>query len=190
MLKYCYTVFDTPFGWMAAAGSAAGLFRITLPQSSPDMALKLVADLIPQSVAKASCFGDLAFRLQRYFEGDRVDFSDELDLRGTTPLQREVWNLTRSIPYGETRMYGWLSRKLGRPKGARWIGQALSRNPMPIIIPCHRVIAAGGALCGFAGGLEMKRRLLELESSVVVNAPYGSLRSPSFAKEGDLRGSS
>lgn len=164
-MEYYYTVFDTRFGWIAVAGSQSGLRRLTLPHSAPDKALKLVADLILQSVAKTSHFTDLAFRLQRYFEGEKVGFPDELDLRDATPFQQEVWRLTRSITYGETRTYGWIAKELGKLGGARGVGQALARNPLPIIIPCHRVVAAGGSLGGFAGGLEMKRKLLKLEST-------------------------
>ena len=158
-----YTVFDTRFGWVAIAGSQAGLRRLTLPQETPDKALKLIADLVPQSAAKASDFSEVIFQLQRYFEGKKVDFSEKLDLQSATPFQQEVWRLTRSIPHGETRTYGWVAAKLGRPKSARGVGQALARNPLPIIIPCHRVVGFGKSLGGFTGGLEMKSNLLKLE---------------------------
>lgn len=164
-MRYFYTVFDTEFGWMAIVGSEAGLRRLTLPQASADKALKLVADLIPHSVANTSYFSELTFRLQLYFEGEKVDFPDDLDLSGTTPFQQDVWKLTRSIPYGKTRTYGWVAKELGKSKGARGVGQTLARNPLPIIIPCHRVIGSGGSLVGFGGGLEMKKNLLKLESS-------------------------
>ena len=163
-MAYKYTIVDTEFGWMAIVGSEAGLLRLTLPQPAPDKALALIAGLIPQCSADASFFRDLTFRIQCYFEGESVDFNDELDLRGTTPFQRDVWRVTASIPYGETRSYGWLAKEVGRPQNARAVGQALARNSLPIVIPCHRVTGSGGALGGYSGGLEMKRRLLELES--------------------------
>ncbi len=97
-----------------------------------------------------------------------ASFPDELDLSTATPFQRQVWEKTRLIPYGETRSYSWVAEQIGKPGAARAVGQALGRNPLPIIIPCHRVVASDGKLCGFAGGLGMKRRLLSLEASAKV----------------------
>jgi methylated-DNA-[protein]-cysteine S-methyltransferase len=161
-----YSVFDTEFGWVAIAGSKEGLSRITLPQPSHEKALAYIAALFPQSVAKPSFFGDLILRLQLYFKGERVNFSDALDLSGTTTFQRDVWMLARSIPYGETRTYGWIARGIGKPRAGRAVGQALGRNRFPIVVPCHRVVGAGGSLIGFSNDLEMKRRLIDLEGSL------------------------
>ena len=80
-----------------------------------------------------------------------------------TEFERRVWEVTATIPYGEVRTYGWLADQVGRPRGARAVGQALGKNPLPLVIPCHRVVAAGGRLGGFTGGLDLKRRLLLLE---------------------------
>jgi len=105
-------------------------------------------------------------RLRIYFSGHRATFPDELDLSRATPFQREVWEITRLIPYGKTRSYSWVAEQVKKPKAARAVGQAMSRNPLPIIIPCHRVLNIDGKLGGFGGGLEMKRHLLDLEASV------------------------
>ena len=164
-MAYTYTVFDTEFGWMAIVASERGLYRLTLPQPAADKALVLIADLLPKATANTRSFRELVDKLGLYFMGEKIDFQDELDLRNATDFQREVWQLTASIPYGETRAYGWLASELGRPGSVRAVGQAMARNPLPIIIPCHRVVGSNGALGGYSGGLEMKRRLLELESS-------------------------
>ena len=104
-------------------------------------------------------------RLKTYFSGYKVTFPDKLDLSGATPFQRKVWEITTIIPYGETRSYAWVAEQMGKSGAARAVGQALGTNPLPIIIPCHRVIASDGKLCGFGGGVERKRYLLSLEAS-------------------------
>jgi len=106
-------------------------------------------------------FQDLAERLRAYYAGHKVDFPDELDLSTATSFQREVWEATRLIPYGETRSYKWVAAK---PKAVRAVGQALGKNPLPVIIPCHRVLASNGGLGGFGGGLDTKRFLLQMEA--------------------------
>ena len=110
-------------------------------------------------------FDDLMERFRGYFNGHKTTFPDKLDLSGATPFQREVWQATRLIPYGATRSYAWVANQIRRPRAVRAVGQALGRNPLPVIVPCHRVIASDGKLGGFTGGLDMKRRLLYLEAS-------------------------
>lgn len=104
-------------------------------------------------------------QLEEYFEGTRREFELDVDLSELTPFDQSVLRVTRTIPYGETRSYGDVAAALGKPKGARAVGQALRRNPVGIVIPCHRVVAADGRLHGFSasGGLESKRFLLDLE---------------------------
>lgn len=162
-----YTIFATGFGWIAVAGSEQGLSRITLPQTNREEALGYIAGLAPQPVADSSFFGDLIPRLQGYFKGERVEFPDALDLTGTTTFQQAVWKATRTIPYGETRAYGWVAGEMGVPGAGRAVGQALGRNRFPIVVPCHRVVGSDGSLGGFSNGLETKRRLLALESGVM-----------------------
>jgi len=102
--------------------------------------------------------------LHHYFKGEAVDFRDlAVDLSTLTPFQREVLEMTSAIPYGQVETYTSLAVRLDRPGAVRAVGQALGRNPVPIIIPCHRVLRSNGSLGGFSGGLDWKRRLLELE---------------------------
>ena len=101
-------------------------------------------------------------QLSEYFAGERQNFTVSLDLRGTA-FQMNVWEALLAIPFGETRSYGELARRLGNAKGARAVGAATGKNPVSIVVPCHRVIGAAGQLTGFAGGLDAKMRLLALE---------------------------
>jgi len=102
-------------------------------------------------------------QLKEYFAGKRQDFSIPLDMRGT-PFQKSVWEALMAIPFGETRSYGQVAKQLGRPKAMRAVGAANGRNPIPIVVPCHRVIGSSGELTGFGGGLAAKARLLKIES--------------------------
>jgi methylated-DNA-[protein]-cysteine S-methyltransferase len=119
----------------------------------------------PGAVADPDPFGDLPTRLGRYLKGEHVSFDDEFDVNGTSTFKRAVWAATRAIPYGQTCSYGWIARQIGNPRALRAVGQALAKNPLPIVVPCHRVIGSDGSLTGFEGGLEMKRCLLEIEAS-------------------------
>ena len=160
-----YTTLATERGWIGILASTGGLLSITLPQPSDQEARQRLGDRINQATRSAGQFDDLMKRLQGYFSGHRAEFPDKLDLLAATPWQREVWQAARLIPYGETKSYLWLARQLKRPLAARAAGQALSRNPLPIIIPCHRVIASDGKPGGYSSGLEMKRYLLRLEGT-------------------------
>lgn len=161
-----YTMFKTKLGWMAIRGSRAGLERIVLPQPSREAALALLGEAVDTAVADASPFGDLPQRLGRCLEGKPVVFTDRFNLVKATPFQQAVWQEASRIPHGETRSYGWVARRLGRPRAGRAVGQALAQNPLPLAIPCHRVVAAGGGLGGYGGGLELKRHLLEGEANL------------------------
>jgi methylated-DNA-[protein]-cysteine S-methyltransferase len=106
--------------------------------------------------------------LEEYFAGKRREFSFPLDLRGTE-FQMACWKALCAIPYGETRTYADIARAVGRPQGFRAVGMANNRNPIAIVVPCHRVIASDGTLCGYGGGLETKRKLLELEGALTAS---------------------
>ncbi len=103
--------------------------------------------------------------LEEYFAGHRRQFSFALDLRGTD-FQLACWRALLAIPYGETRTYGDIARAVGKPHAFRAVGRANNRNPVAIVVPCHRVIASDGTLCGYGGGLDIKRKLLELEGAL------------------------
>ena len=158
-----YIIFDTDMGWVGVLGSTAGLLSTTLPCPSSQEVNQLFGDIISHARWAPHLFQDLMKRFRDYFSGHRVNFPDVLDLSGAADFQREVWEATRRIPFGETRSYRWVAEQIKKPKALRAVGQALGRNPLPIIIPCHRVLASGGQLGGFTGGIDMKRRLLHLE---------------------------
>ena len=107
-------------------------------------------------------FADLCSQLAEYFIGRRTSFEVDLDLRGT-PFQEKVWSHLLTIPYGKTRTYGQVARTLRKPNATRAVGQAAGRNPLPLLVPCHRLVGKGGSLVGFAGGISTKARLLRLE---------------------------
>lgn len=159
-----FSLLDTAFGWVGVVASEFGLRRLTLPQPRPDQAMALIGRFIPQAIANTSLFRDIEERLKAYFNGERVDFPVDIDIQDRTDFQQAVWRKTASIPYGERRTYGWVARAIGKPQSARAVGQALAQNPLPIVIPCHRVVGSKG-LGGFSGGVEMKKSLLELEAA-------------------------
>lgn len=149
-----YVTFDTALGRVGITASAKGLLALTLTRQSPPKAKQ----------QPPHQFTDLVERLQAYFNDNKVTFMDDkLDLSAATPFQVKVWGIIRLIPYGETRSYRWVAEQIGQPAAARAVGQALAKNPLPVIIPCHRVLASDGKLGGYSGGLKMKRTLLRLE---------------------------
>lgn len=111
------------------------------------------------------CMRSYVIELEEYFTGGRREFTFPLDLRGTN-FQLACWQALRAIPYGETRSYADIARAVRKPSAFRAVGMANNRNPVAIVVPCHRVIASDGTLCGYGGGLEVKRRLLELEGAL------------------------
>ncbi len=150
---------------MGILGSTTGLLSLVLPQRSPRQVRQRFGNSLEGAAPSPDSLQDLVRRLMAYLDGHRVTFPDRLDLSRATAFQREVWGVARLIPYGETRSYGWVAAQIKRPGAARAVGQALARNPLPIIIPCHRVLASNGNLGGYSGGLEMKRHLLALEAA-------------------------
>lgn len=164
-----YAVFNTAAGWVGVLGSANGLRRTTLPKDSEQAVRKFFGDNLKNAVASPRHFASLIERYRAYFAGRPVEFPDKLDFAGATPFQQSIWEVARRIPFGETRSYAWVAAGAGNPKAARAAGQALGRNPLPIIVPCHRVLGADGALTGFSGGLKKKGWLLSLEENALVN---------------------
>jgi methylated-DNA-[protein]-cysteine S-methyltransferase len=148
-------------GWVGILGSESGILAVTLPQASAAESKALLGD-ISKATTSDKPFPDTIRRLKDYFAGKRVAFPDRLDLSWATDFQRKVWRITQSIAYGETKSYGQIAKELGQ-RGARAVGQALARNRLPVIIPCHRVLAGDGASGGYSGGVGVKESLLRLE---------------------------
>jgi methylated-DNA-[protein]-cysteine S-methyltransferase len=153
-----YTTIDTPVGELLASADAAG--RVT--------GLHFLDGRTPATdawVRDERALAPLRAQLTQYFAGERREFELELAPRGSA-FQLQVWHALRAIPYGETASYGEIAAAVGAPGAARAIGGANNRNPIAIVIPCHRVIGADGSLTGYGGGLPRKQRLLALESGV------------------------
>ena len=118
--------------------------------------------------------GELAAEeLAAYFAGDLTEFSVPVRMVGGSEFERSVWQQIAAIPYGEMLTYGQIATALGDPGAARAVGTACNHNPVPVIVPCHRVVGAGGKMVGFGGGLDRKRRLLELEANVALQRAWG-----------------
>jgi methylated-DNA-[protein]-cysteine S-methyltransferase len=162
-----YAVFNTALGWAGLLGSKAGLRGVSLPLPTEQAAVMALGSEAEHAVMSTDFFADLIKRFQDYFSGKSSSFPDRLDHKGFTPFQCKVWEAARFIPYAETRSYGWIALQIKNPGAARAVGQALGRNPFPVIVPCHRVLAYDGSLGGFTGGLELKKRLLALEKVAV-----------------------
>jgi len=162
-----YDEIDSPVGPLLVAADEAGLRLIHFQAAhrrKPEASWQ----------RDSAAFGDLAAQLGEYFRGERRTFDLPLAPRGT-PFQLATWRALSAIPYGETISYEELARRVGRPSASRAVGAANGANPLPIVVPCHRVIGKNGSLTGFGGGLDTKRTLLELEGASCV-APRGQLR--------------
>lgn len=157
-MSLAYKMMDSPVGTLKLVASDHGLVAVLWQNDKPSRVRldELVEDSTHATLVKAER------QLGEYFAGNRKTFSVPLDMRGT-PFQKHVWEALLGIPFGETRSYGQLARQLGNAKAMRAVGAANGRNPISIVVPCHRVIGSTGKLTGFAGGLETKAQLLSLE---------------------------
>ena len=160
-----YDVVESPIGPLFVAASGRGLAAISY-QTDPEEQLERLALIAGPRVLRSPRSIDLARReLDEYFEGERRAFDLSLDLRGLPPFTLAVLRELARVPYGKTTTYGALATKVGRPRAARAVGTVMNRNRIPIVLPCHRVVGATGDLTGYAGGLDTKARLLELEGA-------------------------
>jgi methylated-DNA-[protein]-cysteine S-methyltransferase len=150
---------DSPVGPLTIVGSAAGVRAVLWPGDDPSRAGVGGIPLLPGS---AAVLGETARQLEAYFAGTRITFDLPLDLHGTS-FQLAAWQALAEIPYGETRTYADQAARLGNPAAVRAVGAANGRNPLSIILPCHRVVGSDGGLRGYAGGLEAKAALLDFE---------------------------
>jgi methylated-DNA-[protein]-cysteine S-methyltransferase len=157
-----YDVVDSPIRDLLLIGDGASLHGVWMLDEPFHERAGWTRD--PEALAP------VAEQLAQYFDGERTTFDIPIAFDGGTPFQQAVWRALTEIPYGETISYGELARRIGRPDRARAVGSANGRNPIPVIVPCHRVIGADGSLVGFGGGLERKRILLELERGQLVLA--------------------
>ena len=159
----------TSFGWVAVAANAVGLTAVTLPQPSEADALALLKSLagetLPDTDRRLQATLD---ELRRYYDGEDVRFDETLDMSCGSEFQQQVWQATRNVPRGATTTYGTLAAAVGAgPASARAVGRCMATNPWPPIVPCHRVLGKNGSLTGFGGGIETKRRMLEMEGALL-----------------------
>ncbi len=145
-----FDAFPSPLGVLFLVFSGKGLAEIRFADEKP---------LCPKGKAPEA----FKRQIEDYFAGRLREFHQELTFLEGTDFERRVWLATKEVPYGETRAYKWVAEKIGSPKAVRAVGRALGANPIPIIIPCHRIIGADGSLVGYTGGIDIKRRLLDME---------------------------
>ena len=157
-MSLVYKIMKSPVGKLKLVASDKGLVAILWENDSPRRVR--LSELVPSE--QHPVLVEAERQLGEYFAGSRKTFSIALDMRGT-PFQKNVWEALLAIPFGETRSYGQLAKQLGNPHATRAVGAANGRNPVSIIVPCHRVIGSSGKHTGFAGGLETKAHLLSLE---------------------------
>jgi len=162
-MRHVYKIMDSPVGRLTLVASDRGLAAILWEQDRPGR-VPQVRGATETHDRKHPVLAEAEGQLREYFAGTRQAFTLTLDAAGT-PFQKKVWNALLTIPFGETRSYGEIARQIGHPAAVRAVGAANGRNPLSIVAPCHRVIGAGGQLTGFAGGLEVKARLLALEGA-------------------------
>lgn len=174
-------IFRTRFGWMGLVGTPRGVARIVLPRASRRA---VASELAPHAVASngrrpvasgtlpkhegravETVLGQAKRQLTDFLGGTRRVLDFPLDLSHGSSFQRRVWRAAQRIPFGRVRPYGWIASRVGGPRYARAVGHALGSNPVPVIVPCHRVVGHDGSLTGFAGGLPLKRKLLTLEGT-------------------------
>jgi methylated-DNA-[protein]-cysteine S-methyltransferase len=154
MKYYCYC--DSPIGRMLLVGENGMLEELHFPKAVEQLE-------IPKNWQENKAFFEEHLRqLRQYFAGERQEFHLPLAAKGT-PFQEQVWRELCKIPFGKTASYGEIAERIGKPKACRAVGMANKKNPIPIIIPCHRIIGKDGSLTGFGGGLSVKKQLLDLE---------------------------
>jgi methylated-DNA-[protein]-cysteine S-methyltransferase len=155
-----YTIIDSPIDELLLVGDGESLSRLHMLGSRKRV------ELNPAWQRDDDAFGEAREQLGDYFAGERREFDLPLSMVGN-PFEQRVWEELQTIPYGETTSYGEIAHRVGAPNAARAVGLANGRNPIAVIVPCHRVIGADGSLTGYGGGLERKRLLLDLEAGVL-----------------------
>jgi methylated-DNA-[protein]-cysteine S-methyltransferase len=190
MVQQEYTTFETRNGFVALAWNQRGVSRLRLPASSEVSAEAAILKHFPQArrAAPSSSIAQLICDIQRYFEGERIDFSRvPVDLGSQEPFFSRIYAEVRKLNWGETTTYGTVAKTLGaEPRAARDVGQAMASNPVPLVVPCHRVLAAGGKLGGFSapGGSSSKAKMLEIEGVAVASENPRTSDSPAQQQTG------
>ena len=167
------SVFQTPWGWMGIGASEQGIHSVVLPRPSPQAVHdewlgthRERAGQTSHTTAEAMLMREAQVQLMAFLANQRRELDFPLDLSRGTPFQRRVWRAILRIPYGRVRSYRWVADRVGGSHYARAVGNALGANPVPIIVPCHRIVTSDGSLGGFTGGLPVKRKLLQLEGTL------------------------
>jgi len=171
------TIFKTKWGWIGLATTDRGVSAVVLPKptrraverdlmsgrSLNGVGARRAVPLPAEAKPAARHLRTARAAIVAYLAGKARSFALPLDWGDHSPFQMKVWEVLRGIPYGRVRSYGWVARKIGKPRAARAVGSACGANPVPLLVPCHRVVAGDGSLGGFSGGLPNKKRLLKLE---------------------------
>ncbi len=166
MLDVAYATFDSPVGTLLLAGTPRGLVRIAYLDGGLEAPLQeLAVRVSPRVIASPRRLDEPRRELEQYFAGRRHEFDLAIDWQLTHGFGRRVLEATARIPFGAVSTYGRVAAAAGSPRGSRATGNALGANPLPIVVPCHRVVRTGGALGGYTGGLERKRTLLAVEGA-------------------------
>jgi methylated-DNA-[protein]-cysteine S-methyltransferase len=162
-----FDIVDSPVGELLVAASDRGVASIWFDPDPAEDLERLARIGGPRVLRSPRSVDDARRELDEYFAGKRRSFDLPLDLRALPPFTLDVLNQLARVPYGETTTYGALAQRVGRPRAARAVGTIMNRNPIPIVLPCHRVVGSTGSLVGYGGGLERKRQLLDLEHAPV-----------------------
>jgi methylated-DNA-[protein]-cysteine S-methyltransferase len=179
LLDVAYTTADSPFGPLLLARTERGLVRVGLPNQDADQLLADLAERIsPRMLEAPKQLDEVRRELDLYFAGKLDHFDLSLDWRLSSGFRQRVLRAIDRIPYGQTRTYTEMARKAGNERAVRAAGSACGSNPIPLVVPCHRVLRTGGALGGYGGGLPMKEALLELEGVLDGRAPTKAVPPP------------
>ena len=167
LLDVAYDLVDSPLGRLLVAATDRGVCRISYDPAPEAEEERLARGFGARVLRVPRALDAVKRELHEYFEGRRRTFDVAVDLRPVATFHRDVLGALARVPYGEVTTYGALAGRVGRPTAARAVGTAMNRNPIPIVLPCHRVVGASGSLTGYAGGLERKERLLQLEGALL-----------------------
>ena len=164
LVDVAYARYDAPVGELLLAATPRGLVKVSFDLEDPELTLvRLASEISPRILERPARLDEARRELDEYFAGDRREFDLDLDWRLSSGFRRRVLRATARIPFGGTSTYSRVAGAAGSPRAHRAAGTALGANPLPIVVPCHRVLRTGGALGGYGGGLDMKEQLLKLE---------------------------